>query len=99
MLTVRDMGPTDSGPAGLARRCHTCQRPVVFATAYVGRKLAFEPDLILRCYDYDGTGWIPGPFEIDGKIRTVFAPLPLHPHSKRRRASHVMILHTCQAAA
>lgn len=95
MLTVRDMAPTDSGPAGLARRCHNCQRRVVWATAYLGRKLAFDPDPIPRYLDYDHTGWIPGRFEVGGKLRTAFAPLPLHPHSKRRRASHVMILHTC----
>lgn len=99
MLTVRNMGPTEGAPAGLVRRCPTCHRRIMWATAYLGRKLAFEPDAIPRQYDPDGTGWIPGPFTIDGKTRTVYAPLPLHSADKRRRASRVTLLHTCPESA
>lgn len=95
MLTVRDMGTTDSGPAGLRRACHKCAQPVMWATAYLGRKLAFDPEPIPRKYDYDKTGWLPGLFEIDGRLRTVYAPLVMHPAVKRNRAVSVIMLHRC----
>lgn len=93
MLTVEHMGPPDT-----ARRCRTCNRRIVWAATYTGRKLPFDPDPAPRALDYEHTGWIPGRFDIEGHLRTVFAPLPLHPHTKRRRASHVMLLHACDPA-
>src|SRR5689334_761030 len=101
MLTVGDMSTTDSA-TGILRRCLHCHTPVAWALTYLGRKLAFDPHPVPRKWDIDGTGWIPGRFPIDGKIRTAFAPLPIHPYDKRARVAHVMLLHHCpkaQAAA
>lgn len=99
MLTVGHMGTTDSSPAGVTRSCHRCQQPIAYALTYLGTKLAFDPHPVPRKWDYDGTGWITGYFPIAGRPRIVLAPLPEHTADKRRRAAHVLHLHTCPTAS
>lgn len=93
MPTVEDM----RRPAALARQCPHCDQRIVWATAYLGAKLPFDPEPVPR--KADPTGWVAGRFDIDGTLRTAYAPLPLHPLVRRRTATHVMRLHSCRDAA
>lgn len=73
--------------------------PIRWMRTYVGgRYFCFNADLVATEYD-DGTGWIPGRFDIRGRMQTVMAPLSMHPADKRNRARAVMQLHRCPRKA
>jgi hypothetical protein len=81
---------------GQAVRCGYCPKRVVFySSVYGGHALCFDVDLMPVRADRERTGWLPGQFLVDGEVRTVHAPWPMHGYITRRRAGVVHQLHIC----
>lgn len=79
---------------GYARPCAYCRLSIVWMRTYLGQSFAFDAHPVSVALD-DGTGWVPGRFDVGGRMASVMAPLSMHPGSKRRRIGNVMQLHRC----
>ena len=78
------------------RACHRCGGQVRWMLTHHGDRLAFEPLPVLRAYDVQGDGWVPGPWTVNGRLMTVLAPLHRYGAFKRMRASRVLLPHLCR---
>lgn len=75
--------------------CAFCAQPVDWKrTCFADVRLPFDTP-VPRSMDPAGDGWVPGPWRVRGRIRTVLAPLRRYDAAKRLRVGHVVFPHRC----
>lgn len=80
-------------------QCGYCPETVVFLPTYIGgHALCFQPRTVPHTSALAlAAGWLPGPHDINGHTRRVWAPAITYDWNTRRAARHFHILHVCRA--
>jgi hypothetical protein len=77
------------------RDCEFCRAPILFMRTYLGCSYPFDAGAVPRRSDAFRDGWVPGEWQVAGRVRCLMAPVYLYPEDKQARVEHALLMHRC----
>lgn len=76
-------------------RCKFCDNYVSWLDTKFGRRMVFDADPIPMDELGERQGWAPGVWTLNGRNRTVLAPIPHYSTQTRQAMRRALVLHSC----